>query len=110
LAELAVKYQPAILVGDFNLAEWRSEYAYLRSKGLKDAFKEAGTGRGHTFPKRIGPWKRFLALNRMLSGLRLRPILRVDYIWYTEPLQCKQAWIGEDIGSDHLPVLARLLL
>jgi len=106
LAELALDHRPAILLGDFNLADWWGEYAYLRSTGLKDAFFEAGTQRGHTLPRRIGPWKRFLAVNRLLSGLSLFPMVRVDYIWYTEPMLCQQAWVGMDTGSDHLPVLA----
>ena len=110
LANLAVEQQPAILLGDFNLADWWGEYAYLRSTGLKDAFKEAGFDKGHTLPTRIGPWKRLLALNRLLRGLPLLPVLRVDYIWYTEPLHCQQAWVGEDTGSDHLPVLAELAI
>jgi endonuclease/exonuclease/phosphatase (EEP) superfamily protein YafD len=101
-----MNHRPAILLGDFNLADWWGEYAYLRSTGLKDAFFEAGIERGHTLPRRIGPWKRFLALNRLLSGLSLVPMVRVDYIWYTEPLKCLQAWVGQDTGSDHLPVLA----
>jgi vancomycin resistance protein VanJ len=108
LAELAVEHAPAILLGDFNLADWWGEYAYLRSTGLKDAFFEAGIERGHTLPKRIGPWKRFLTLNRLLSGLSLVPMVRVDYIWYTEPLACEQAWVGQDTGSDHLPVMAEM--
>jgi len=106
LAELAIEHSPAILLGDFNLADWWGEYAYLRSTGLKDAFFEAGNERGHTLPRRFGPWKRFLALNRLLSGLPLVPMVRVDYIWYTVPLKCQQAWVGQDTGSDHLPVLA----
>lgn len=110
LANLAVDQPPAILLGDFNLADWWGEYAYLRSTGLKDAFQEAGIDKGHTLPTRIGPWKRLLALNRLLRGLPLLPILRVDYIWYTEPLHCQQAWVGEDTGSDHLPVLAKLVM
>lgn len=108
LASLAVNQPPAVLLGDFNLADWWGEYAYLRSTGLKDAFQEAGIDRGHTLPTRIGPWKRFLALNQLLSSLPLFPLLRVDYIWYTEPLNCQKAWVGEDTGSDHLPVLAQL--
>jgi len=108
LAQLAVDNPPAVLLGDFNLADWWGEYAYLRSTGLKDAFKEAGVDRGHTLPTRIGPWKRLLALNRFLRGLPLTPVLRVDYIWYTEPIHCHKAWVGEDTGSDHLPVLATL--
>jgi len=110
LAELAVDNQPAVLLGDFNLADWWGEYAYLRKMGLKDAFQVAGRDRGHTLPRRIGPWKRMLALNRLLSRLTFFPMLRVDYIWYTEPLSCRQAWVGEDTGSDHLPVLAELTL
>ena len=109
LVEIALNKQPAILVGDFNLVDWRSEYTYLRRAGLKDAFSEAGTKHGHTLPKRIGPWKRFLTVNRLLSGLPLVPLLRVDYIWYTEQLQCQQAWVGQDTGSDHLPVLAKMV-
>ena len=110
LANMAVNQPPAILLGDFNLADWWGEYAYLRSTGLKDAFQEAGIDKGHTLPTRIGPWKRLLALNRLLRGLPLVPMLRVDYIWYTEPLHCQRAWVGDDTGSDHLPVLARLLM
>jgi endonuclease/exonuclease/phosphatase family metal-dependent hydrolase len=108
LAKLAVDQPPAVLLGDFNLADWWGEYAYLRGMGLKDAFQEAGIDKGNTLPTRIGPWKRLLALNRMLRGLPLLPLLRVDYIWYTKLLGCTQSWVGQDTGSDHLPVLAKL--
>lgn len=110
LAKLAVENPPAVLFGDFNLADWWGEYAYLRSTGLKDAFVEGGMDRGHTLPKRVGPWKRLLTLNRLLSSLPLFPMLRVDYIWFTNPLLCNRAWVGQDTGSDHLPVLAELVL
>jgi endonuclease/exonuclease/phosphatase (EEP) superfamily protein YafD len=40
----------------------------------------------------------------------LIPILRVDYIWLSGELNSMGAWVGEDTGSDHLPVLARLAL
>jgi endonuclease/exonuclease/phosphatase (EEP) superfamily protein YafD len=43
-----------------------------------------------------------------LSRLTFYPLLRVDYIWYTEPIHCLNSWVGEDTGSDHLPVLATL--
>lgn len=110
LAEEAVNQKPAVLLGDFNMADWWGEYSYLRSKGLKDAFQVAGRKGGHTLPTRVGPWKRMLAINRLLSRLTLYPLLRVDYIWYTEPLHCLDSWVGEDTGSDHLPVLANLIL
>lgn len=108
LADLTVKHKPAVLLGDFNLADWWAEYAYLRSLGLKDAFQVAGRDSGHTLPRRVGPWKRMQALNRLLSRLTFYPLLRVDYIWYTEPIHCLESWVGEDTGSDHLPVLATL--
>jgi len=38
------------------------------------------------------------------------PFLRVDYIWSTPDLTALAAWLGEDAGSDHLPVLARLAI
>jgi vancomycin resistance protein VanJ len=110
LAELAVRAPPAVLLGDFNLADWWGEYTYLRSMGLQDAFQVAGQDRGHTLPRRVGPWKRFLALNRLLSRFTFYPLLRVDYIWYTEPLVCRKSWVGQDTGSDHLPVLAVLVI
>ena len=110
LAELAVENQPAVLLGDFNLVDWWGEYAYLRKMGLKDAFQVAGRDRGHTLPRRMGPWKRMLTLNRLLSRLTFIPLLRVDYIWYTEPLHCLDSWVGEDTGSDHLPVLADMVI
>lgn len=108
LAKLAMEADPCLLVGDFNLADTRLEYTYLRSAGLRDAFGDAGAGRGHTLPKRLGPWKRFLIINRMLSWMPMLPMLRVDYIWYTQSIQVLEAWIGPDGGSDHLPVLAKV--
>lgn len=110
LAGLALEADPCLLLGDFNLADTRLEYAYLRSAGLRDAFGDAGKSRGHTLPKRLGPWKRFLWLNRMLSWVPMPPMLRVDYIWYTQSLSALDAWIGADAGSDHLPVLAKVAL
>lgn len=108
LAKLAVESDPCVLLGDFNLADTRLEYAYLRSTGLQDAFGDAGKGRGYTLPRRLGPWKRFLWLNRLLRWIPMPPVLRVDYIWHTPSLTALDAWVGQDAGSDHLPVLAKL--
>jgi endonuclease/exonuclease/phosphatase (EEP) superfamily protein YafD len=110
LAKLAGESPPAILLGDFNLADWWGEYAYLRATGLQDAFATAGKKPGYTLPLRIGPWRRLKTINRMLTWLPLIPVLRVDYIWHTRELNSLDAWVGEDTGSDHLPVLARLAL
>ncbi len=110
LAQLAGESAPAILLGDFNLADWWGEYGYLRGTGLQDAFATAGKKPGYTLPVRIGPWRRLKMINRMLSWLPLVPVLRVDYIWHTTELNSLEAWVGKDTGSDHLPVMARLAL
>jgi endonuclease/exonuclease/phosphatase family metal-dependent hydrolase len=108
LVDLTVRRQPAILLADLNLTSYQREYATLRAAGLRDAFLEVGNGKGNTLPRRLGPWKRFLRLNRLLSWLPMFPLLRVDYILYTGQLAATECWVGEDAGSDHLPVLARL--
>jgi vancomycin resistance protein VanJ len=108
LAKLARESDPCLLMGDFNLVPSRTEYMFIRSQGLKDAFAETGRGRGATLPRRIGPWKRFLWLTRLLTWLPLPPLLRVDYLWCSPGVLPLEAWVGEDAGSDHLPLLGRV--
>ncbi len=108
LAVLAIERKPAILLGDFNFVQRSNEYRLVKTKGLRDAFHELGRGFGLTLPRRIGPWRRLQWLNKLLRWIPLVPMARVDYIWYTEPMRSLASWVGEDVGSDHLPVLARL--
>jgi endonuclease/exonuclease/phosphatase family metal-dependent hydrolase len=108
LAKLGRESDPCLLMGDFNLVPRRKEYAYIRSQGLRDAFAEAGRGGGATLPRRIGPWKRFLWLNRLLRWVPLIPSLRVDYIWCSPGVTPLDAWVAGDAGSDHLPLLGRV--
>ena len=110
LASLAIENKPAILMGDFNFVSSSKEYTLVKNEGLTDAFKAAGRGAGFTLPRRLGPWRRFQWLNRLLSWIPLLPIARVDYIWFTQPLTCRRCWVGMDAGSDHLPVLANLAI
>lgn len=42
-------------------------------------------------------------LSRAEAAARL-----TDYIWVTPDLAVESAWVGQDAGSDHLPVFARL--
>jgi vancomycin resistance protein VanJ len=108
LAKLARASDPCLLLGDFNLVPSRTEYTFIRSQGLKDAFAETGRGRGATLPRRIGPWKRFVWLNRLLTWVPLPPVLRVDYLWCSPGVLPLEAWVGADAGSDHLPLLGRV--
>ena len=36
----------------------------------------------------------------------IQPLLRIDYIWHSDELRAASARVGEDIGSDHLPLTA----
>jgi endonuclease/exonuclease/phosphatase (EEP) superfamily protein YafD len=94
-------------VGDFNFTPRHPLYRHLRLLGLRDAFGVAGQGRGPTLPVHIGPasW-----VSERLHWVPLRPVVRIDFIWYTAPMVAQAAWVGPDGGSDHLPVLARVHL
>jgi vancomycin resistance protein VanJ len=106
LAEIAVASGPAVVVGDFNMTVRHSRYAHWTSAGLVDAFRAIRRG-GATLPVRVG---RSANLKDRLVGFPLLPVVRVDYIWHTTHLVAQAAWVGDDAGSDHLPVLARLAL
>jgi len=107
LGLLAIEHPPAVLLGDFNMTPRNQAYARLAAAGLVDAFAVAGSGRGWTLPMRVGHSSSF---DHGLQGVRLRPVARADYVWYTPPLRAEAAWVGPDGGSDHLPVLARLVM
>jgi len=94
---LATSGKPTLLMGDFNMVQAQAAYRVYRAAGLRDAYREAGTGRGLTYPVRR-------------AGFRLWPLLRIDYIWYTQHLIAKRAWVGVDHGSDHLPLFAEMVL
>jgi endonuclease/exonuclease/phosphatase (EEP) superfamily protein YafD len=82
---------PVLLMCDCNLTDTSEAYARLDTV-LDDSFSEAGWGMGHTFQP---PQVSF-------------PIQRIDYVWHTEEFQAVYAYIGQDGGSDHLPLVAKL--
>ncbi len=95
MAELAVEQGNTVLAGDLNLTDQNEGYAALMTRGLKDAHRESGFGLGLTFPRRLrSRWS--------------TPVIRIDYILTTPDMQPVETWVGEDGGSDHLPVLARI--
>ena len=94
LAEMSAAGGPVVLLGDFNMTDQNDNYALLAEAGLTDAFRAVGQGFGTTWPARgIGP---------------LRRLVRIDYVWHSAHFRAVAAWVGPDVGSDHLPVLARL--
>jgi vancomycin resistance protein VanJ len=83
--------RPAVLLCDCNMTDTSETYGVLRSV-LRDSFREAGWGLGHSL---------------YANGLPF-PVQRVDYIWHTPDLVARRADVGVAGGSDHLPVVAVL--
>ncbi len=98
LADLVAREQgPLIVLGDLNLSEHNAGYARLTAS-LRDAHREAGYGLGNTFP--VAP----------VGSIRLPfPLIRIDYVLYSDDLRAVTAQTGASGGSDHRPVIARLV-
>ncbi len=81
---------PKIVAGDFNMPS--QGFVYRRDwRRLDDAFGQAGFGFGFTKISSRG-W--------MAYGSR------IDHVLYDDTLRCVRAWVGPDVGSDHLPLFA----
>lgn len=81
---------PTIVAGDFNLP---AESAIFRRywSGFRDAFARAGLGSGHS------------KMTRWWGS-------RIDHILTGSDVGTRRSFIGRDVGSDHLPVIADLVL
>ena len=79
---------PTLLAGDFN-TPIDSETFRQSWMGMTDAFAFAGFGTGVTYRVR---WTR----------------TRIDHIVFDKNWQCRHCWLGSDVGSPHLPVIADL--
>jgi endonuclease/exonuclease/phosphatase (EEP) superfamily protein YafD len=84
--------RPLVLTGDFNMpADSRIYRQSWSSYG--NAFSAAGLGFGGTKITPVGP---------ISYGLR------IDHVLFDPPFRAARAWVGPDVGSDHLPLLADL--
>ena len=81
---------PVLAAGDFNMPPDDSTMVALRS-AFRFAFEEGGWGYGYTRPTRC-PW------------------FRIDHILASPEWQVTRCWVGPDFGSDHLPLLADVVL
>ncbi|WP_422925511.1 endonuclease/exonuclease/phosphatase family protein [Singulisphaera sp. PoT] len=81
---------PFIVAGDFNMPSDDSSMATLKT-AMRFGFEESGIGYGYTRPTKY-PW------------------FRIDHILSSPEWVFTSCWVGEDCGSDHLPVLAELVL
>ncbi len=87
-----------IMAGDFNTTERSPSHARLVAQGFTDSFAEVGTGLGTTFP-----------IFGRYFGLPIGRFMRIDYVWHGAALRAARAWVGPDLGSDHLPVIVDLV-
>lgn len=89
--ELQISKNATILTGDFN--ETPASYAYraIRKAGLVDAHKESGKFFGTTYAGNL-------------------PLLRIDYIFYTNDFTSKHTSVHQVSWSDHYPVTTILEL
>lgn len=85
-----------IVAGDFNATSRSNHLREIRDAGLIEAHAAAGSGAGVSWPVR--GWKRHF------------PGIRIDHVFVGGRLSPASAWVGEDFGSDHLPVIGRAVL
>ena len=79
-----------IVAGDFNMPSDSRIYRACWAK-YRNAFSDQGFGYGYT---------KWTPLRGSRYGLRIDHVLTSDH-WHVQ-----RAWIGPDVGSDHLPILA----
>ncbi len=83
---------PVIVAGDFNMPVESTIFRDFWTR-FDDAFENAGLGFGYTKFE-----------NRYIRA-------RIDHILFAPTwLEATGAWVGPDVGSDHRPVIADLLL
>lgn len=92
---------PVIAAGDFNFTDQNAAYDLMAAQ-LEDAHRKIGWGFGHTNP----------AMRATMAGIPVPPrSFRIDYVWYSHHWQALDVGVaGPVAGSDHLPVLASLVL
>jgi vancomycin resistance protein VanJ len=91
LSKLAdVGEYPVLLGGDFNTPA-DSPLAEMVHSNYQSAFDDAGWGFGYSCPSRA-PWA------------------RIDQIFGSSHWKFVRSWVGPNVGSDHLPVVAEAVL
>lgn len=86
--------EPKIIAGDFNMPIDSTIYRAYWSK-YENAFSGTGFGFGHTKRTEINIFRYGSRIDHILTGPQ----------WH-----CVRSWVGPAIGSDHLPLIADLVL
>lgn len=93
-AQIALTESPMVVAGDFNATVVNYPYKKIRQQ-LENAFENAGSGFGFTFPS---PARRL--------GI-FTPFMRIDHIFYSNHFNIHNAYVVKNSGnSDHYPVVA----
>lgn len=106
LAEYARRRKtPLLLVGDLNATDQNAAYALI-AEPMRDAWREAGWGFGHTFPGR--PTSQTGGSRPVFLGVPVPMwLVRIDYIFHSPDLLALDATLAPDRGrSDHRGVMA----
>ena len=82
---------PILIGGDFNMPPDSPMLQALVAGRLRLGFEDAGWGYGYTRPGRL-PW------------------IRIDHLLATPDWAFDRCWVGPDLGSDHRPLIADVLL
>ena len=85
--------EPVLLLCDCNMTDTSDAYAHMH-RFLRDSFREVGWGMGHTLHPPQLPI----------------PVQRIDYVWHSAEFIALEAFVGQEGGSDHLPMVAKLIL
>ena len=101
---------PVIVAGDFNASD-RNQSISIIKQALNDAFRDAGTGIGHTFPGASYADTRGSSRPETFGITWPKWLVRIDYIFYSDDWQVIDARIAPWEGnSDHRGVVAVLAL
>lgn len=100
---------PLIFAGDLNATDQNEAHAII-SRTMRDAWREAGWGFGHTFPGK--PTPNVGGSRPVILGIPVPMwLVRIDYIFHSDAFVTLDAHLGpDDGGSDHRPVVATLAL
>lgn len=105
VAELAASRGPLIAAGDLNATDLSAAYGTITGV-LRDSWREAGWGFGHTFPGADSPG----GSRPKIAGFPVPMwLVRIDHIFHSPDLIARAARIGPHDGvSDHRPVIAEI--
>lgn len=86
---------PTLVTGDLNAPVQSLVCRGLFAAGLRDAFSESGYGYGYSYGA-------FTPVGHSY--------VRIDHILASRQWQFENCWVGNEIGSEHCPVIADLVL